>query len=163
MQQRSAKKITFPRMWTNTCCSHPRHTEQELNPMNYEGIKRAAIRRSAFELGIHEQDLGLDDLHVGSRILYYANGCENFAEYELDYIIFCKKDIPHNSNPDEIMATEYVSLSDLDDFIAERKTKHGEDITPWFRLLTQRSLKAWWKDILETGRFPDEAQEIIRF
>jgi isopentenyl-diphosphate Delta-isomerase len=26
LQQRSLKKITFPGMWTNTCCSHPRHT-----------------------------------------------------------------------------------------------------------------------------------------
>ena len=35
--------------------------------------------------------------------MYYANGCDNFAEFELDYIIFCQKDVPHNSNPDEIM------------------------------------------------------------
>ena len=54
LQQRSPKKITFPKMWTNTCCSHPRHVEAELNQTNYEGIKRAAIRRSAFELGINE-------------------------------------------------------------------------------------------------------------
>jgi isopentenyl-diphosphate delta-isomerase len=25
LQQRSLDKITFPGMWTNTCCSHPRH------------------------------------------------------------------------------------------------------------------------------------------
>ena len=128
-------------MWTNTCCSHPRHVQTELNPINYEGIKRAAIRRSAFELGIHEGDFSLDDFHVGSRILYYANGCDNFAEFELDYIIFCQKDVPHNSNPDEIMATEYVSLNDFDNFIADRKNKHEEEITPWFKLLCDRSLK----------------------
>jgi hypothetical protein len=25
LQQRAASKITFPRLWTNTCCSHPLH------------------------------------------------------------------------------------------------------------------------------------------
>ena len=98
MQQRSPKKITFPKMWTNTCCSHPRHDEAELDPLDYIGVKRAAIRRASFELGIPEDSLSTDDLHVGSRILYYAPGCSNFAEFELDYIIFCKKNIEHNFN-----------------------------------------------------------------
>ena len=83
-------------------------------------------------------------MHVGSRILYYANGCETFAEYELDYIVFTKKDVEHTFNTDEIKATEYVALSDLDDFLKERKEKYGEDITPWFKLLIDRSLKPWW-------------------
>lgn len=113
LQQRSDKKVTFPSLWTNTCCSHPRHIPSELDssPENdYLGIKRAAVRRSGFELGIKEEDLGTEetlfkDLHVGSRILYYANGCETFAEYELDYIIFAKKDVEHEFNKDEIQAT----------------------------------------------------------
>lgn len=90
-------------------------------------------------------------MHVGSRILYYANGCDTFAEYELDYIIFTKKDVEHQFNPDEIKATEYVSLADFDDFLNERKEKYGEDITPWFKLLIERSLKKWWQDIIEKG------------
>jgi isopentenyldiphosphate isomerase len=44
-----------------------------------------------------------NDLHVGSRILYYAEACDKFAEYELDYIIFSKKDIDvSNYNKDEV-------------------------------------------------------------
>ena len=88
--------MTFPSLWTNTCCSHPRHIDSELDSSidnNYLGVKRAAVRRSGFELGIEEDLLSTEqdnfkDLHVGSRILYFANGCETFAEYELDYIIF---------------------------------------------------------------------------
>ena len=38
----------------------------------------------------------------------------------------------HVANEDEIMATQYVSYEDFDDFLQERKEKHGEGITPWF-------------------------------
>ena len=30
LQQRASEKITFPNMWTNTCCSHPLNTPSEL-------------------------------------------------------------------------------------------------------------------------------------
>jgi isopentenyl-diphosphate delta-isomerase len=30
LQQRASEKITFPDMWTNTCCSHPLNTADEL-------------------------------------------------------------------------------------------------------------------------------------
>ena len=82
------------------------------------GIKRAAVRRSELELGI--TGLKEEDLHLGSRILYYANGCDKFAEYELDYIIFAKCDVEHNYNPEEIADTRYVSLDNFEEFIKER-------------------------------------------
>ena len=53
-----------------------------------------------------------------------------------------------------------MALNDLDDFLKERKEKYGEDITPWFKLLIDRSLKKWWKDIIDEGfenGVPDEA------
>tara|TARA_B110000285_G_C14838073_1_gene474058 strand:- start:248 stop:592 length:345 start_codon:yes stop_codon:yes gene_type:complete len=61
LQQRSDKKVTFPSLWTNSCCSHPRHIPSELESSidnNYLGLKRAAVRRSGFELGIEEDLLG---------------------------------------------------------------------------------------------------------
>ena len=68
MQQRSAKKITFPNMWANTCCSHPEHKEDELETsQDFIGVRRAAIRRTQFEMGI---PLNLLDVHCGARILY---------------------------------------------------------------------------------------------
>jgi len=105
LQQRAKKKITFPGRWTNTCCSHNAHIETELEEEpHYIGMRRAAIRRTQFELGI--TDLQVEDLRVVSRILYYAESCDRFAEHELDYILFAKKDIDLDfaANPDEIDA-----------------------------------------------------------
>mmetsp|Transcript_33430 Transcript_33430/g.38395 ORF Transcript_33430/g.38395 Transcript_33430/m.38395 type:complete len:147 (+) Transcript_33430:19-459(+) len=42
LQKRSSNKITFPNMWTNTCCSHPLYTPEEMvekGSVNYQGIK----------------------------------------------------------------------------------------------------------------------------
>ena len=87
MQQRSSRKITFPNMWTNTCCSHPEHTEEEMDTAESIGPRRAAVRRTLFEMGI---DLNVHELHCGARILYKAQADSTYAEYELDYIIFAK-------------------------------------------------------------------------
>lgn len=37
LQQRAPEKITFPNMWTNTCCSHPLNTPSELVEENQLG------------------------------------------------------------------------------------------------------------------------------
>ena len=31
IHQRSDKKITFPSLWTNSCCSHPLHNDHEIH------------------------------------------------------------------------------------------------------------------------------------
>ena len=41
LQQRAKSKITFPEVWSNTCCSHPLHTPEELETNDHLGIKRA--------------------------------------------------------------------------------------------------------------------------
>ena len=38
-------------------------------------------------------DLEIDKLKCVSKILYYADSDDTFAEYELDYIIFAKTDV----------------------------------------------------------------------
>ncbi len=63
-------------------------------------------------------DLNLLDLHCGARILYMAPADETFAEYELDYIIFAKINAGNfKVNPDEVKSFEYVSLTDIDQFL----------------------------------------------
>lgn len=60
LQKRASSKITFPNVWTNTCCSHPLHgmTPGEVDgPGDVEdgsvtGVKHAAVRKLEQELGI---------------------------------------------------------------------------------------------------------------
>ena len=50
LQQRATEKITFPDLWTNTCCSHPLGIPTETGatlPLAIEGVKRAAQRKLA--------------------------------------------------------------------------------------------------------------------
>ena len=150
-------------MWTNACCSHPQHTAEELQTTeNFIGPRKAAIRRAKFELGIH--DLALPSLHCGARILYYADADEHFAEYEMDYIIFAKQELqPFNASSKEVKDHCYVSIDRFDQFLDERNSRYGETITPWFRLLKERSLGIWWEQLCRTGKFPDEAAEIVDF
>lgn len=37
LHQRSHKKITFPLKWTNSCCSHPLYTEEEMIEKDHQG------------------------------------------------------------------------------------------------------------------------------
>jgi len=37
IHQRSKKKITFPSLWTNSCCSHPLYNDEEIVEEDYLG------------------------------------------------------------------------------------------------------------------------------
>ena len=55
--------------------------------------------------------------------MYYADACENFAEHELDYILFAKVDelASFTTNEDEVKATMWVTREALDDVLDERR------------------------------------------
>lgn len=60
LQQRAASKITFPKVWANTCCSHQLSgfSPTEIDPPeavadgSVTGSRLAAVRKLAHELGI---------------------------------------------------------------------------------------------------------------
>ena len=69
LQQRSASKITFPEKWTNTCCSHPLYRPEELEEMEWMGVKRAARRKLNHELGIPMEQVCVVEVSVALFIL----------------------------------------------------------------------------------------------
>jgi isopentenyl-diphosphate delta-isomerase type 1 len=80
LTQRALSKITFPGVWTNTCCSHPLFgmtpNEVDVTPDAYPsfpGIKHAAIRKLKHELGIEAQYVPHDKITFISRFHYWAS------------------------------------------------------------------------------------------
>jgi len=73
LQQRSNFKITYPDLWTNTCCSHPLFvtstgSSEEIDDIN--GIKKAAKRRLLYEFGIDV--LNMDKIEYITQVHYKA-------------------------------------------------------------------------------------------
>jgi len=72
LQKRADEKITFPSMWTNTCCSHPLSIKGELEEAGEMGVRRAAIRKLPHELGVPEGALVPEDFTYLTKIHYLA-------------------------------------------------------------------------------------------
>jgi len=151
LQQRASEKITFPDMWTNTCCSHPLGIPGETGVTLEEsilGVKRAAIRKLDHELGIPAEQVPLEQFHFLTRIHYISPSDGKWGEHEIDYILFIKPTatITLNENPNEVQATRYVAQSDLKEMFKDPSLK----FTPWFKLICQSMLFEWW-DHLDAG------------
>lgn len=161
LQQRASEKITFPDMWTNTCCSHPLGVPSETGsnlPDSIEGVKRAAQRKLDHELGIKKEQVPLDDFHFLTRIHYKAPSNGQWGEHEIDYILFIKANVDLDINKNEVQATQYVSPEVLKKLFADPSLK----FTPWFKLICHSMLFEWWEH-LDSGleKYTNE-QEIRR-
>lgn len=152
LQQRSLKKITYPNHWTNSCCSHPLDTEDELDAAHeHIGIKRAAKRRLVHELGIEPSKLNPNSIEYITRIHYKADNVPldgTFAEHEIDYVLFVRGDYELNLNPDEVKAVKYLTRYQLQELLAQEKdTNSGVLLTPWFKLICEKFLFNWWDNL----------------
>ena len=85
VQQRASEKITFPDMWTNTCCSHPLgipgETGAELSEA-VQGVRRAAQRKLDHELNIKAAQVPLETFRFLTRIHYKAPSDGKWGEHE---------------------------------------------------------------------------------
>ncbi|KZF23134.1 isopentenyl-diphosphate delta-isomerase [Xylona heveae TC161] len=146
LQQRASEKITFPDMWTNTCCSHPLgipgETGAELDAAIL-GVKRAAQRKLNQELGIKAEQVPLEKFDFLTRIHYKAPSDGKWGEHEIDYILFIKTNVDLDINPNEVRDTCYVSAQKLKDMFADSSLK----FTPWFKLICETMLFEWWEHL----------------
>ncbi|KAJ8747908.1 hypothetical protein K2173_012798 [Erythroxylum novogranatense] len=157
LQQRSATKVTFPLVWTNTCCSHPLYRESELIEADALGVRNAAQRKLLDELGIVAEDVPVDQFIPVGRILYKAPSDGKWGEHELDYLLFITRDVNVNPNPDEVADAKYVNRGQLKELL--RKADAGEEglkLSPWFRLVVDNFLFNWW-DHVEKGTVKEAA------
>ena len=176
MQQRAASKVTFPDVWTNTCCSHPLYgynpcevdTDEDIASGDVPGAKNAAIRKLKQELGIEAVDVPITKFKFLTRLHYWAadvvtHGKESpWGEHEIDFILFIQADVPLDPNPDEVSGTKYVTLQELRE---QMDPKSGLLWSPWFRIIVENFLPYWWEDLnvtLTTNKFLD-TKSIHRF
>ena len=132
LQQRASEKITFPDMWTNTCCSHPLDDfEEEKAEKDQLGVRVAASRKLEHELGIPKSQTPIDEFQYLTRIHYLAPSDGVWGEHEgatiidlsymrhadhsnpVDYILFLTADVSVTPNLNEIRDYKYVSKEEL--------------------------------------------------
>lgn len=157
LQQRSATKVTFPLVWTNTCCSHPLYRDSELIEENALGVRNAAQRKLLDELGIPAEDVPVDQFIPLGRMLYKAPSDGKWGEHELDYLLFIVREVGTKPNPDEVADVKYVNREELKELL--RKADAGEGglkLSPWFRLVVDNFLFKWW-DHVERGTLTEAA------
>ncbi|KAF8525106.1 Isopentenyldiphosphate isomerase [Hysterangium stoloniferum] len=145
LQQRATEKITFPDMWTNTCCSHPLDDfEEEKVEEDQRGVKVAASRKLEHELGIPQSQSPIDKFQYLTRIHYLAPSDGLWGEHEVDYILFLTADVTVNPNSNEIRDYKYVSKEELQALFNDPNNA----FTPWFKLIARDFLFGWWDELL---------------
>jgi len=126
LQQRAKSKLTFPGIWSNSCCGHPRPGE--------EGIE--AVRRHLdSELGIKEAAI-----HLVLPDFRYTAEMNGIRENELCPVFVAFSNDEIRVNPQEV---ENIRWVDWDDFIREIKDKPGT-YSKWAEeeaLLLEKSLE----------------------
>lgn len=132
LQRRATEKITFPDMWTNTCCSHPLDDfEEEKVEADQLGVRVAASRKLEHELGIPQSQTPVDQFQYLARIHYLAPSDGIWGEHEgesivsffhirvthveksVDYILFLTADVTVVPNVNEIRDHKYVDKAEL--------------------------------------------------
>jgi len=118
IQQRALGKYHTPGLWANTCCTHPEWDE----PPHI-----CATRRLDEELGI----TGLTLEHRG-EVEYRADVGGGLIEHELVQVYVAQADdnMPLDLNPQEVQATRWMSLDDLNTALAQTP----DQFTPWLHI-----------------------------
>lgn len=115
LQQRAEDKYHSGALWTNTCCSHPRHLES---------IHDAAIRRLKEELHID-----LSQLETLGEAQYCLD-VSPLIENEHDTLLAAEYNQPLEKihpNPKEVMGLQWMTRSTLETELQNHPTLY----TPW--------------------------------
>ncbi|RZJ66110.1 MAG: isopentenyl-diphosphate Delta-isomerase [Flavobacterium sp.] len=116
LQQRAAQKYHSPLLWTNTCCSHQREGETNIE---------AGTRR------LHEEMGFTTELRELFHFIYKAPFENGLTEHELDHVMIGFYKGEPNINPDEVADWKWMHI----DLLKTDMEKHPEKYTVWTRII----------------------------
>jgi isopentenyl-diphosphate delta-isomerase len=119
LQQRAADKYHSPLLWTNTCCSH-----QRMGETNVEAGKRRLFEEMGFETELR-------DLF---SFIYKAPFDNGLTEHELDHVLLGYYTGEPRINPQEVASWKWMGLEEVS---ADLKAR-PELYTAWFRIVFER-------------------------
>ncbi|MDH7913127.1 isopentenyl-diphosphate Delta-isomerase [Winogradskyella sp. SYSU M77433] len=119
IQQRAMHKYHSPGLWTNTCCSHQREGESNIE---------AGMRRLQEEMGF------VTDLEETTSFIYKAPFDNGLTEHEYDHILIGYFNDKPNINEDEVAAWKWMSLDDVKEDIKNQP----ELYTAWFKIIFEK-------------------------
>ncbi len=119
LQQRAADKYHSPLLWTNSCCSHQRNGESNLE---------AGKRRLQEEMGF------VCDLKEVTSFIYKAPFDNGLTEHELDHIMIGY----YNKNPlinrEEVESFKWMTVEEVKNDIVNQP----EIYTEWFKIIFEK-------------------------
>ena len=116
LQQRASEKYHSPLLWTNTCCSHQREGETNI---------QAGSRRLREEMGFSTE---LKELF---HFIYKAPFDNGLTEHELDHVMIGYFDDEPVINPEEVESWKWMNI----DEIKEDMQRNPAIYTVWFKII----------------------------
>lgn len=119
LQRRAAHKYHSPLLWTNTCCSHQRVGETNI---------QAGKRRLQEEMGF------VTELNELFSFIYRAPFDNGLTEHELDHVMMGRYDEEPNINVEEVADWKWMKPQDIKNDIIE----HPNNYTAWFKIIFEK-------------------------
>lgn len=119
LQQRAAHKYHSPLLWTNTCCSHQREGETNID---------AGRRRLKEEMGF------VTELEELFSFIYKAPFDNGLTEHELDHVMIGDYNEEPVVNSEEVADWKWMKPAAIKEDIA----KNPNDYTAWFKIIFEK-------------------------
>jgi isopentenyl-diphosphate delta-isomerase len=116
LQQRAQHKYHSPLLWTNTCCSHQRAGET-----NIQAGKRRLYEEMGFEV----------DLKELFHFIYKAPFDNGLTEHELDHVMIGYSNSEPFINPEEVASWKWMKIEAIKDDMIQ----NPEEYTVWFKII----------------------------
>lgn len=119
LQQRAAHKYHSPNLWTNTCCSH-----QKVGESNIEAGKRRLQEEMGFQT----------DLEELFSFIYKTPFDNGLTEHEFDHVMLGYYEADPVINPEEVAGWKWMTPK----AIREDIHKNASCYTAWFKIIFER-------------------------